>query len=97
MTGPMARPGEADLLARQIELVRSDEWLKEKARAAAALSAEERLRMTIDLGRAAVALAARLPEELRARLAELDQRWASGAEEALRRWAGLGEGGGEPR
>ena len=79
-----------DRFAAQLEWLRSDERLRERVRATAALSPEERLRMAHDLARIAAEMLARQSPEARVRLEASRERPGPDAEAALRR---LGRGG----
>ena len=83
----VARPDPDAVLAAQLEYLRSDARLRERAAEAAALRPEERLAQAHALGRLASFYLARLPEDVRARAADCRAPLGPGAEQILVRLA----------
>lgn len=78
-----------DRFEAQLAYLRSDDRIRERATEAARLSSEERLRQVYALCRAAAKMAARLPDDARARTERHRQAHAPGAERILLRLARL--------
>jgi hypothetical protein len=82
--------GVDERLAAQLEYLRSDERLRERARAAQELTPAERLRKAYELSAWAMQLLARQPPELRERFEASREEPGLDAADCLRR---LGRGG----
>lgn len=85
----MTHSGADARLQLQLEHLRSDDRLRERAARAAELSVAERLELTYALCRQAMAMLDRLAPEVRERVAAYHEPLGPGAEEVLRRLARL--------
>jgi len=80
-------------LEAQLEFLRDDERLRERATRAAELSVDQRLELTYRLCRAAMGLLERLPAEARAQAEAYREPLGPDAEEVLGRFASLASPG----
>lgn len=80
-------------MERQLEHLRSDDRLRERAARAAEMTVAERLALTYQLCRRAAAMREQLSPELRARAESYREPFGPGAEEALRRYSRLASPG----